>query len=406
MATINKSIGNLNVNAEKTGEVDEKVIKRAVVKIKVFGVGGGGGNVLKRLAETALNDVELIAVNTDAHALSLLNVGNIKEIQIGSNMTNGHGTGGRFDIAEQAARRDADRLKNMIEGADIIFITAGMGGGTGTGAAPVIAEIAKKLGVLTVGVVTFPFGFEGNRKQKIANEGIAKLRANMDALVIVQNDNLLKLPENKSLSFVNAFKAVDFVLLQAIRCIAELILTTGFINVDFADVTTIFQQSTSSDAILGMGQSNISAVKAVQNALESPLIDRSLECARGMILNITGDENLSLDDVNEAADYIFSKTEGEINIIFGIVIDKKMKGVIQAMLIATDFTDSIEQKAQNISKMQFNAPPVQNNQNFNAPTVQNYQTNNAPPVQNQPQISTPPNNIIPIFNFNQYQKND
>jgi cell division protein FtsZ len=188
---------------------------------------------------------------------------------------------------------------------------------------------------------------------------------------------------------------VDFVLLQAIRCIAELILTTGFINVDFADVTTIFQQSTSSDAILGMGQSNISAVKAVQNALESPLIDRSLECARGMILNITGDEKLSLDDVNEAADYIFSKTEGEINIIFGIVIDKKMKGVIQAMLIATDFTDSVELKAQNISTMKFNAPPVQN-----------YQTNNAPPVQNQPQTSTPLNNVIPIFNFNQYQKND
>jgi cell division protein FtsZ len=264
-----------------------------------------------------------------------------------------------------------------------------MGGGTGTGAAAVIAEIAKTLGVLTVGVVTVPFSFEGNRKLKIANAGIEKLRTNLDAFVVVQNDNLLKLPENKSLSFVEAFKAVDFVLLQAIRCIAELILTTGFINVDFADVTTIFQQSPSSDAILGIGQSNISAVKAVENALESPLIDRSLDTARGMILNITGDENLSLHEVNEAADYIFSKTEGEINIIFGVVIDKKMKGVIQAMLIATDFTDSVMPNAQNISA------PQQNFSNYNAPSAQqNYQQQTAP---NQ-------NNVIPMFSFNPYNQ--
>lgn len=362
--TKNKKI--LKLNAEKQGAVDETSISRAVVKIKVFGVGGGGGNVLKRLAETELKDVELIAVNTDAHALSLLNVGNIKEIQIGGNITNGRGTGGKTEIAERAAKNDADRLKNMIVGSDIIFITAGMGGGTGTGAAPVIAEIAKTLGILTVGVVTVPFGFEGNRKQRIAKEGIAKMQANMDALVVVQNDNLLKLPENKSLSFVDAFKAADFILLQAIRCIAELILTTGFINVDFADVTTIFQQSTSSDAILGIGQSNISAVKAVQNALESPLIDRPLKGARGMILNITGDEELSLYEVNEAADYLFSHTEDEVNIIFGVVINKKMNGVIQAMVIATDFADC--------SKIQ---PPQQNTSNFNPP----------------------PNNIIPGFRF-------
>ena len=381
MATFDKdkSTKDLKVigGAGKNGTNGEVNITCAVVKIKVFGVGGGGGNVIKRLAESGLKNVELIAVNTDAHALSLLNVGDIKAIQIGANLTNGRGTGGRAEIAEQAAKREADRLKDMILGADIIFITAGMGGGTGTGAAAVIAEIAKKLDVLTVGVVTVPFGFEGNRKLKIANAGIEKLREHMDALVVVQNDNLLKLPENKSLSFMEAFKAVDFVLLQAIRCIAELILTTGFINVDFADVTTIFQQSTSSDAILGIGQSNISAVKAVQNALESPLIDRSLEGARGMILNITGDENLSLYEVNEAADYIFNHTEGEINIIFGVVINKKMKGIIQAMLIATDFVDK-------------NAAPSQDFSNIN----QNYQQQNKPA----------PSNVIPIFGFNPYNK--
>ena len=366
MEILNNNIQNLRVSAGKQSAADLSSIGRAVVKIKVFGVGGAGGNVLKRLAEGDLKDVDLIAVNSDAHALSLLNIDSIKQIQIGSNLTRGHGTGGKVEIGEFAAKKDTEQLKTMIEGADLIFITAGMGGGAGTGAAPVIAEIAKKLGVLTVGVVTMPFGFEGKRKQRIAQEGLTKMQANMDALVIVQNDNLMKLPENKSLSFVDAFRAADAVLRQAIRCIAELILTTGFINVDFADVTTIFQQSTSSEAILGIGQSNISAIKAVQNALESPLIDRSFKGARGMILNITGDSELSLYEVNEAADYILEKTEGEVNMIFGVVIDKKMHGIIQAMIIATDFEDSLTLKAPQMSNenisisrgFDFTNPPI------------------------------------------------
>ena len=375
---------NAKVKTEKNrqGVSDETSISRTVVKIKVFGVGGGGGNVLKRLAESGLRNVELIAVNTDTHALSALKVPEIREIQIGGTITNGRGTGGRTDIAEQAAKREAGRLKDLIYGADLIFITAGMGGGTGTGAAPVIAEIAKTLGVLTVGVVTAPFSFEGNRKKRIADEGIAKMQSNMDALVIVQNDNLLKLSGSKNISFADAFKAADFVLLQAISCIAELILTTGFINVDFADVTTIFQQSASSEAILGIGQSNISAVNAVQNALESPLIDKSIKGARGMILNITGDEALSLYEVNEAADYIFSHTEGEVNIIFGVVINKRMNGVIQAMIIATDFADNDLSNIQNFSRQQ------------------NYQQQNY----RQQEIETPPG--IPTFNFNNYRRND
>ena len=411
MEVLKKNIQNLKVNAEKQrkqGAADsdsDTSVKRALVKIKVFGVGGGGGNVLKRLSETGLKNVELIAVNTDAHALSLLNTENIKEIQIG-NSTNGRGTGGKIELGEQAALKDADRLKNMMIGADIVFITAGMGGGTGTGAAPIIAEIAKILGILTVGVVTIPFSFEGNRKQQIATAGIEKMKSNMDALVVVQNDNLLKLPENKNLSFMAAFKAVDSVLLQAIRCIAELILTTGFINVDFADVTTIFQQSTSSDAILGIGQSNISAVKAVQNALESPLIDRSLKGARGMILNITGDDSLSLYEVNEAATYIFDQTEDEVNIIFGVVINRKMNGVIQAMLIATDFVDNSAAKKQlNFTTQQKNFQPQQRNSNFNKPVNQNSRFQNNPPP-NKPQQNFTPSNVIPAFGLVRDTKND
>ena len=354
-------------------------LSRAVVKIKVFGVGGGGGNVLKRLAENDFNDVDLVAVNTDPHALTLFNDVPITSIQIGGNLTRGRGTGGKIALGEEAAKRDAERLKKMMLGADMIFITAAMGGGTGTGAAPVIAAIAKSLGILTVGVVTVPFTFEGNRKMRIANDGIAKMQSNMDALVIVKNDNLLKLMDGRGLSVADAFKAADTVLRQAIRCIAELILKTGFINVDFADVTTIFHQSDSSDAILGIGQSNINAVKAVQQALESPLIDRSLKGARGIILNVTGDENLSLHEVNEAAEYIYSQTDGEVNIIFGVVIDETMNGIIQAMIIATDFKDSISLKAPDNS---MSRP----RRDFNIPMPQ---FSNKPP-------KSP--NVIPLFN--------
>ena len=222
------------------------------------------------------------------------------------------------------------------------------------------------MGLLTVGVVTSPFKFEGIRKQRIANEGIVKMQSYMDALIVVQNDNLMKLPENRELSIVTAFHAVDSVLRQAIRCIAELILTIGFVNVDFADVTTIFRQSESSDAILGIGKSNISAVKAVQQAVESPLIDKSLKGARGIILNITGDENLSLYDVNEATSYIYSQTEDDVNIILGTVIDKKMNGVIQATIIATDFADSLALKSPTIEPPK-SAVTVSKDFEFDAP---------------------------------------
>ena len=399
MEILGSNIQNLRVSAGKQGVAETASIGRAVVKIKVFGVGGAGGNVLKRLAEGDLKDVELVAVNTDTHALNLLNLESIKEIQIGGSLTRGHGTGGKVEVGELAAKKDADRLKELITGSDLIFITAGMGGGTGTGAAPVIAEIAKTLGVLTVGVVTMPFGFEGSRKQRIANEGLVKMQANMDALVIVQNDNLMKLPENKSLSFVNAFRAADAVLRQAIRCIAELILTTGFINVDFADVTTIFQQSTSSEAILGIGQSNISAIKAVQNALESPLLDRSFKGARGMILNITGDNELSLYEVNEAADYILEKTGNEVNMIFGVVIDKKMNGIIQAMIIATDFSDSLALKAPQIPEENIS---ISRGFDFSKPPIPYFQPTK---TEEPPAATQKPAAIIQPFVFNR-DKND
>ncbi len=344
-AALRQAVDNLRLQKEKRIAEDEAAIKRAVVKIKVFGVGGGGGSVLNRLVEGKFADTELVAVNTDSHALSQLNLDSIRKIQIGDALTKGTGTGGVVELGEKAAKADSEKIKNTMLGADMIFITAGMGGGVGTGASPVVARLAKELGILTVGVVTVPFKFEGVRKTRIANEGIIKMQSYMDALIVVQNDNLMKLPENRTLTVVDAFHAADSVLRQAIRCVAELILTTGFVNVDFADVTTIFRQSESSDALLGIGRSNISAVKAVQQAIESPLIDKSLKGARGIILNITGDENLSLYEVNEAASYIFAQTEDDVNIILGTVIDKSMNGMIQATIIATDFVDSLALKS-------------------------------------------------------------
>ena len=347
-AAIKEALKKLRLNREQQKAADDAAIKKALVTIKVFGVGGGGNSVLKRIAESDFLAIDLVAINTDSHALSFSNLDKIRAVQIGENLTKGRGTGGNVALGEQAAKNDSERLKEMMVGADMIFITAGMGGGTGTGAAPVVARLAKEMGMLTVGVVTIPFKFEGVRKQRIANEGIVRMQSYMDALIVVKNDNLMKLPENKDLSLVDAFHAADSVLRQAIRCVAELILTIGVINVDFADMTTIFRQSESSDALLGIGRSNISAVKAVQEAIQSPLIDKSLKGARGIILNITGDETLPIHDVNAAASYIFSQTEDDVNIILGTVIDKSMNGVIQATIIATDFADSLALKSPTI----------------------------------------------------------
>ena len=342
---IKEALDRLRLKSKQQKAQDDAAIKRALVTIKVFGVGGGGNSVLKRIAESDFLEIELVAVNTDSHALNFSNMDAIKSVQIGEHLTRGRGTGGNVAIGEQAAKNDSERLKEMMVGADMIFITAGMGGGTGTGAAPIVARLAKEMGMLTVGVVTLPFSFEGKRRQRIANEGIVKMQSYMDALIVVKNDNLMKLPENQTFTMVDAFKTADSVLRQAIRCVAELILTIGVINVDFADMTTIFRQSESSDALLGIGRSNISAVKAVQEAIQSPLIDKSLKGARGIILNITGDETLPIHDVNEAASYIFSQTEDDVNIILGTVIDKSMNGVIQATIIATDFADSLALKS-------------------------------------------------------------
>lgn len=323
---------------------DDTLVKPKV-KIKVFGVGGGGNSVLMRMGQHNELDIELYAVNTDAKQLQQVEKVGVNCIQIGETLTRGRGTGGNIQTGEQAAKLDTAKLQAAMNGADLVFVTAGMGGGTGTGAAPIVARLAKEMGILSVGVVTVPFAFEGNRKKKLAQDGITKMQSQMDALIAVENDNLSKLPENRRMSLVQAFECADNILKQAINCVAELILTTGVINVDFADVTTIFRQSESSDALLGIGVSERSAVDAVKIAAESPLIDKDLSGARGIILNLTGDSSLSLYDVDEASRYIVKHTDPEVNIILGTVQDDAMKGKVQATIIATDFVDSVVMKA-------------------------------------------------------------
>ena len=325
---------------------DDTKIKRAVVTIKIIGVGGGGNSVIERIAEGNELDVELIAINTDAKQLAYMEEAGVKALAIGRELTKGLGTGGVADLGEAAAKGDEAKIKEVLKGADLVFVTASMGGGAGTGAAPVVAKIAKDMGILTVGVVTVPFSFEGARKKRVANEGIAKMQGNLDALIVVHNDNLMKLPENKHMTLVNAFKAADDVLRQAINCIAELILTTGEINVDFADLTSTFRQSQSGDALLGIGESQRSAIEAVRKAVESPLVEKSLTGARGLILNLSGSERMTLDDVGEATNYIRENTHPDVNIILGTVIDSSMGQTIRATIIATDFVDGVVMKAQ------------------------------------------------------------
>lgn len=316
-------------------------VKKDKAKIKVFGVGGGGNSVLMRMSENQNLDIDLVAINTESRILErAAATKKIKCIQIGEKLTRGRGTGGHVEVGEQAAKDAKRQIEEAMSGSDLIFITAGMGGGTGTGAAPVVAEIARNLNILSIGVVTIPFSFEGMRKKRTAMAGVQQMQADMDALIAVENDNLLKLPENRRMSLKQGFQCADQVLMQAIDCITELIMTTGVINVDFADLTTVLRQSGSSDALLGIGNSKHSAVEAVRLAVTNPLTEQSLLGARGVIVNLTGDANLPLFDVYEAMNYITENTDPNVNIILGTVTDDSMAGGVKATIIATDFVNS------------------------------------------------------------------
>jgi cell division protein FtsZ len=306
--------------------------------IKVVGVGGGGTNAVNRMVDAGLRGVEFIAVNTDAQALAMCDA-DIK-LNIGHELTKGLGAGANPDIGQGAAAESRDDIKEALKGADMVFVTAGEGGGTGTGAAPVIAEISKnEIGALTVGVVTRPFEFEGAKRAKQAAEGIQRLRDNIDTLIVIPNERLLSIVERRT-TILDAFKEADDVLRQGVQGITDLITIPGLINLDFADVRTIMQDQGS--ALMGIGTAGGEArsTEAAKAAISSPLLEESVDGATGVLLNITGGRDLGLFEVNEAAEIISTASAADSNIIFGAVVDEGMGDEVRVTVIATGFDSS------------------------------------------------------------------
>ncbi len=310
-------------------------------QIKVVGVGGGGSNAVDRMIAEGMRGVDFISVNTDAQAL--LMSGASQRIRIGDKLTRGLGAGGNPEIGMKAAEESSQELEEVLRGADMVFVTCGMGGGTGTGAAPVIAELVKKSGALTIGVVTRPFSFEGSRRENLAMDGIETLKEKVDTLIIIPNDRLLEIVDKK-VSMTDAFRTADDVLRQGIQGISELITVPGLINLDFADVRSIMSSGGSALMAVGMASGENRAVEAAESAVSSSLLDVTIDGAQGILFNITSGPDLSLFEVNEAAEIIKRKAHPDANIIFGAVIDESLSEELRITLIATGFEGTNQQR--------------------------------------------------------------
>src|SRR5690625_4699141 len=316
--------------------------------IKVIGVGGGGNNAVNRMIDHGVEGVEFIAVNTDAQALNLSKA-EIK-LQIGEKLTRGLGAGANPEVGKKAAEESREQIEEVLQGADMIFVTAGKGGGTGTGAAPVIAQIAKDVGALTVGVVTRPFSFEGIRRQKQAHTGIEELKECVDTLIVIPNDRLLEIVD-KNTPMLEAFREADNVLRQGVQGISDLIAKPGLINVDFADVKTIMYDKGS--ALMGIGVANGEnrAIEAAKKAISSPLLEISIDGAQGILMNISGGPSLSLFEVQEAADLVTAAADDEVNVIFGNVINENLNEEVVVTVIATGFDEAKQAKKTSVRQV-------------------------------------------------------
>ena len=323
-------------------------------KIKVIGVGGGGSNAINRMISSGLKGVEFIAVNTDAQAL--LDSLAPKRIQIGAKLTRGLGAGARPEVGEKAAEESREEIIDALKGADMVFVTAGMGGGTGTGAAPVVAECARQIGALTVGVVTKPFSFEGRKRFQKADFGIANLRQHVDTIITIPNDRLLSMVDKRT-PIMEAFRIADDVLRQGVQGISDLIATPGIVNLDFADVKSVMTDSGAALMGIGEGRGDNAAVDAVKQAISSPLLETSIAGARGVLLNVTGaSDPLSMCDVNEASTVVKEAVNEDANIIFGAAIDEAMGEVIRVTIVATGFEAEDEKPVKTAQPVQQPAP--------------------------------------------------
>ncbi|MCS1398402.1 cell division protein FtsZ [Lysinibacillus sp. PB211] len=330
-------------------EFDTNVDELAV--IKVIGVGGGGNNAVNRMIEHGVQGVDFIAVNTDSQALNLSKAE--VRLQIGAKLTRGLGAGANPEVGKKAAEESREQLEEVLRGADMVFVTAGMGGGTGTGAAPVIAQIARELGALTLGVVTRPFTFEGRKRQTQAIGGIGSMKEAVDTLIVIPNDKLLQIVD-KSTPMLEAFREADNVLRQGVQGISDLIATPGLINLDFADVKTIMSNKGSALMGIGIATGENRASEAAKKAISSPLLESSIDGAKGVLMNITGGSNLSLFEVQEAADIVASASDEEVNMIFGSVINENLKDEIIVTVIATGFSEEALQQQRNTTKPSLN----------------------------------------------------
>ncbi len=303
-------------------------------RIKVIGLGGGGCNAITRMVQEEIKGVDFIAINTDAQALALTEAPT--KIQVGERLTRGLGVGGDHNMGRKAAEESVEELREVVSGADMIFITAGMGGGTGTGVIPLLAELAKTAGALTIAVVTRPFTFEGLHRREVAEEGVARLLDKVDTLILIPNDRLFTLCDNKT-PVDNAFRMADDVLRHGVQAIAEVITVPGMINLDFADVKAVMKDAGPAWMSVGQGSGQNRAVNAAKEALASPLLDVSIEKAKGVLFNVTGGTSLTLFEVNEAAEVISKAVDPEANIIFGVVFDPDLDNEVKITLIATGF---------------------------------------------------------------------
>ncbi|HHW38306.1 MAG TPA: cell division protein FtsZ [Bacillales bacterium] len=333
-----------------------------LASIKVIGVGGGGSNAVNRMIEHGVQGVEFIAVNTDAQALNLSKAE--ITLQIGTKLTRGLGAGANPEVGKKAAEESREQIEEALKGADMVFVTAGMGGGTGTGAAPVIAQISKELGALTVGVVTRPFTFEGRKRSTQAASGIAAFKENVDTLIVIPNDRLLEIVD-KNTPMLEAFREADNVLRQGVQGISDLIAVPGLINLDFADVKTIMSNQGSALMGIGIATGESRAAEAAKKAISSPLLETSIDGAQGVLMNITGGMNLSLYEVQEAADIVASASDEEVNMIFGSVINENLNDEIVVTVIATGFKENVSNKPIQASRpgMVGNRPTVVPNRN-------------------------------------------
>ncbi|MEW6084740.1 MAG: cell division protein FtsZ [Chloroflexota bacterium] len=319
---------------DSTNKQHSKQTEETFARIKVIGVGGGGSNAVNRMIDEGIQGVEFISANTDAQALTITKAPT--RVRLGDKLTRGLGAGGDPEVGRKAAEESADDLYKVMQGADMVFVTAGMGGGTGTGAAPVVAQIAKESGALTIGVVTRPFTFEGARRLSSAESGIGKLKEHADTLIAIPNDRLLQIADKRA-SLQDAFRLADDVLHQGIQGISELITIPGLINLDFADVRAIMSEGGAALMAVGTGSGDERAKKAAEDAISSKLLDITIDGARGVLFNVTGGPNMTLFEVNQAAAIIRETAHPDVNMIFGAVIDPNMGDDIRITVIATGF---------------------------------------------------------------------